>query len=135
MMARQQARRLAGAVVHSEGAGNAERIEAVQIAPGRQHLRGAQQIAARRRAHEAPVERMQYAADFVISRQMIRRWRKLAQNCARRSVGRDGVRLDSFDERGDSLARELPPCLASAIAAACRRAPPVEGGSPTTWRP
>ena len=54
---------LARAVLHREGAGDAERIEAVQVAAGRQDGRRAQQIAARRGAHEAAVERVQDAGE------------------------------------------------------------------------
>ncbi len=58
--------RLLRAVLHRKGAGDPERIEAVQIAPGRQDRRRPQQIAAGRRADELAVERAQDGRDFVI---------------------------------------------------------------------
>ena len=57
---------LARPVGDGEGAGNAERIEAVQVAPGRQDRRRAQQVAARRGAHEAAVERVQDRGQLVV---------------------------------------------------------------------
>ena len=53
-MARQQAIGLTGAIRDREDAGNAERIEPVQIAAGRQHVGRAQQIPTRRRTDEPP---------------------------------------------------------------------------------
>ena len=58
--------RLLRAVLHRKGAGNPERIEAVEIAARRQDRRRPQQIAARRRTNELAVERMQDAGDLVI---------------------------------------------------------------------
>jgi hypothetical protein len=58
--------RPAGAVLDREGAGDAERIEAVQVAAGRQDRRRAQQVATRRRAHVAAVERAQDAGDLMV---------------------------------------------------------------------
>ena len=66
--------RLLRAVLHRKGAGNAERIEAMEIAPGRQDRRRAQQIAARRGTDELAVERMQDARDLVILLQDDGRW-------------------------------------------------------------
>src|SRR5450432_1045073 len=65
------------AVLHRIGAGNAERIETMKIASGRQNSRRTQEIAARRRTHELAVERMQDAGYLVILRQQDIRRRKL----------------------------------------------------------
>ena len=58
-VAREQPLGLVRAVLHREGAGDAERIEAMQVAAGRQDGGGAQQVAARRGAEIAAVERVQ----------------------------------------------------------------------------
>ena len=55
-VALEQPRGLARALAHREGARDPERIEAVQVAPGGQHLGRAQQIAARCRADEPSVQ-------------------------------------------------------------------------------
>ncbi len=55
-----------------EAAGNAERIKAVQIAAGRQDFRRADQIATRRRAHEAAIERMDQRAELIIVGERVR---------------------------------------------------------------
>jgi hypothetical protein len=49
---------LAQPIAHREGAGQAEGVEAVEVAPRRQHIGGAQQVAARGRCHEAAVQGM-----------------------------------------------------------------------------
>ena len=59
---------LAGAIRDSECAGDAERIEAVQIATGRQDRRGAQHVAAGCRADEPAVECAQEGGNFPWSR-------------------------------------------------------------------
>ena len=69
----EQAVGLTRPVSDGELAGDAERVEAVQIAPGRQHLGGAQQVAARRRPRIAAVERVNYRRQFVILGQLARR--------------------------------------------------------------
>ena len=61
-----ETQRLAGAVAHREGARNAERIEAVQIASGGQHRRRSHHVAARRRPQEPAVESAQDGADFAV---------------------------------------------------------------------
>ena len=61
-----QAFGLARAVLHRIGAGDAEGVEAVQVAPGGQDLRRAQQVAARGGPHEAAVQRAQQAIDLVV---------------------------------------------------------------------
>ena len=55
-MALQQPFGLAGAVLDRKGARDAERVEPVQVAAGRQHVRVAQEVAARRGACVAAVE-------------------------------------------------------------------------------
>ena len=65
----EQAVGLAGAVLHREGAGQAERVEAVQVAPGGQHLGGAQQVAAGRRADVAAIERVDDGGHFGVGGQ------------------------------------------------------------------
>ena len=65
-MPRQQPLGLARAVLHRKGARNAERIEAVEIAAGRQDVLVAQQVAARRRSQIAAVEGMQDRRRLVI---------------------------------------------------------------------
>ena len=69
LVAGEQAVGLLGAVAHGEGAGDAERIEAVQIAAGGQHVGGAQQIATGSGPDVAAIERMNDGRNFVIDRQ------------------------------------------------------------------
>ena len=59
----------AGTVAHGERARDAERIEPVHVATGRQHLRCAQQIASRRGTHVPAVERAQDAVEFTVLHQ------------------------------------------------------------------
>ena len=66
VVALQQPFGLARAVLHRIGAGDAEGVETVQVAAGGQDGRRAQQVAARRRAHEAAVQRVHQAGDFVV---------------------------------------------------------------------
>ena len=54
------------AVLHREGAGDAEGVEAVQVAAGRQDRRRAQQVAAGAGPDEAAVERAAAAGDLVV---------------------------------------------------------------------
>ena len=68
-MSLQQPFGLSGAILDRIGAGQTERIEAVQVAPGRQDRGRSQQIAARRGAQEAAVEMP--VADADASRQRV----------------------------------------------------------------
>ena len=55
-----------GAVLHSESAGNAKRVKAVQVAPGGQHIRCAQQVAAGCRVYVTAIEGTEQAFDFAV---------------------------------------------------------------------
>ena len=119
------------AVLHREGARDAERIEAVQIAAGRQHVGRAQQIAARRRAHVAAVQRVQD-----------RRYLVIFARCDRASKSRSSVAVVVAGGTGSAPSRTIArrrairalPCEASRphqhVDALCRRA-----ASPTTCSP
>ena len=61
-----QALGLAGSVAQSVGAGDLERIKAVHIAPGRQHVAGLQDVAARGGRDKATFQGAQQAFDFVV---------------------------------------------------------------------
>ena len=125
--------RLQRAVLHRKGAGDPERIEAVQIAPGRQDRRCPQQIAARRRTHELAVERMQDARDFVILRQQdVDRGEFLAE-LRRCVVGGRQRRCASPRTIASSTALSgRAPCEASATACSISTRCSTDGASPTT---
>ena len=86
-----QALGLARAVLHRVGARDAERIEAVDVAAGRQDRRRAQQVAARRGAQEAAVEGMQHAGDLVVFGQQPVGGGKLGEKARQGRVGRAAV--------------------------------------------
>ena len=71
-IALEQPRRLARAVLHREVARDAEGIEAVQIASGRQDLGRPQEIASRRGTHEATIEGPQDRRNLGVAGKKIR---------------------------------------------------------------
>ena len=73
---------LALAVLHREGARDAEGIEAVHVAARRQHGRRAQKIAAGDRPHVAPVQRVDQRRQFVVYREQPVRLGELAHHRA-----------------------------------------------------
>ena len=129
--------RLLRAVLNRKGAGNAERIEAVEIAAGRQDRRCAQEIAARRGPDELAVERMQDARDLVILLQdavdtgqiLVERQPKCRPLPAIVSGASPLTTASRIDLSGRT------PCDASATACSISTRCSAEGVSPTTCRP
>ncbi len=78
----QQPLGLLRAVLHRIGAGDAEGVEAVQVAAGGQDRRRAQQVAAGGRAHEAAVQRMHQAGDLVCPWRAACRWRPVRRRAS-----------------------------------------------------
>ena len=94
-MARQQTLGLTGAVLGGVFAGDLEGVEPMEVAARGQHVGRAQEVAAGGGIDEAPVERLQDAADLVILRQMLGGGLEGAQDLAGRAVLRDGVHGDA----------------------------------------
>ena len=89
----------------------AERIEAVQVAAGGQDRRVAHQVAARRRADEAPVERARCAVSWSVASS--RRW------CGKLGRARPGI-----GPRSAGLPQHLPSRVAGRHQRPTRRAEP-----------
>jgi hypothetical protein len=94
VMSLQQKLRLAHAGLDGEGARNAERVEAVNVAAGRKNGGRPQEIAARRRRDVAPVQRVEQGRDLVIDGEQPVRLREGPEQCpvrfgrSRRRFGR-----------------------------------------------
>ena len=104
-MAREQRVGLSRAVANGEGARDAERIEAVEVAPGRQDVGRSQQVAARRRSDVA----------------------------ARRARARSPASRDRSASSASSAARRSGSVTPAASSISARAA--AEGGLPRTCRP
>ena len=87
----QQAVGLAGAVLHCIVAGNAERVETVQVAAGGQDRRCAQQVTPGSGTQEAAIQRTQYAVELMVLGHQAVDVGQLLHLCQGQRVSRAGV--------------------------------------------